>query len=275
MMLVDHMEAAFGELKDFDLSPNLNTYNIVLSGYVTAWMWDGMETTLSLMKASFVEPDRTTRGIMIRGYAHSGNIQKMEETYALVKDQFVENDAAIIRIMITAYCKSKLTDRVEKIEALLKVIPESEYRPWLNVMLIKVYAQEGLLLTMEKFIDQAFAHNTVVISTQIMHAVISSYYRSNALERFERFVTRAESSGWKICRSLYHCKMVMYGFRNRLKEMENVLNEMDARRLTPTRKTFLIMSLIYLKWGEITKAKQVSGMMIKHGYNVSIQAGSS
>ncbi|CAM8931484.1 unnamed protein product [Rhodiola kirilowii] len=275
MMLVGHMETTFSEMKNFDLSPNLNTYNILMAGYVTAWMWDSMERTLSLMKASILDPDRTTHLIMLRGYAHSSNIPKMEETYDLVKDKFAEKDAVIIRLMITAYCKSELTDRVEKIEALLNVIPESEYRPWLNVMLIKVYAQEGLLQTMEMFIDQAFARNTVVISTHIMRAIITSYYRSNALDRFERFVTRAESSGWKICRSLYHCKMVMYGVRNRFKDMENVLNEMDACHLDPTRRTYLIMSQAYMKCGDISKVKQVCGMMFKHGYNVPMHIGSS
>ncbi|CAK9175869.1 unnamed protein product [Ilex paraguariensis] len=86
LMLVDHMEATFSEVKDLNIFPNVTTYNNLIAGYVTAWMWDNVEKTYRIMKAGPVKPDLTTHLLMLRGYAHSGNLEKMEEIYELVKN---------------------------------------------------------------------------------------------------------------------------------------------------------------------------------------------
>ncbi|TQD94957.1 hypothetical protein C1H46_019388 [Malus baccata] len=138
LMLVDHMEATVRGLKDLGLSPNLSTYNRLIAGYITAWMWNSMEQTFEKMKEGPVSPDISTHLLMLRGYAHSGNLVKMEETYELVKHHIDSKEIPLIRAMICAYCKSSVTDRVEKIHKLMKLIPENEYRPRLNVTLIRV-----------------------------------------------------------------------------------------------------------------------------------------
>ncbi|MCD7453773.1 hypothetical protein HAX54_022064 [Datura stramonium] len=64
---------------------NVGTYNYLIAGYITAWMWDDVEKTYRIMRARSIKPDLTTHLLMLRGYAHSDKLDKMEEIYELVK----------------------------------------------------------------------------------------------------------------------------------------------------------------------------------------------
>lgn len=268
LMLVDHMEATYQQIYNSNLSPSVNTFNDLIAGYITAWMWDRMESTYNMMKEKSVEPDTNTHLLLLRGYSHAGKLEKMEEMYELVKKDLDRDDIHLIRGMICAYCKNPSANKMKRIEELMALVPEEEYCSWLNVLLIRFYAELQLLERMEMFINVAFQRKTTVIASSVMRSIITVYYRANVVDKLTSFVERAESAGWKLCRSLYHCKMVMYGSRNRLEEMESVLAEMEKYKLQPTRKTFIIMYKAYSTWGPRYKVEQLVGFMCKNGYGI-------
>jgi len=113
------------------------------------------------------------------------------------------------------------------------------------VFLIRVYAQEGLVESMDRLILEAFKQNTMVTTSHIMRLIISGCFQFDALDRLAGFIRRAEYLGWRLCRSLYHCKMVMYGQQNRLEEMHAVLDEMEVYKFDRTKKSFVIMFKAY------------------------------
>lgn len=92
------------------------------------------------------------------------------------------------------------------------------------------------------------------------------------VEKFVDFVKCAEVAGWRRCRSLYHSKMVLYSLQMRLSEMERVLDEMYAINMHFSKKTYWILLKAYYRCGEMSKLKQVVGMMWKHGYRVHLTA---
>ncbi|XP_010522054.1 PREDICTED: pentatricopeptide repeat-containing protein At2g30780 isoform X3 [Tarenaya hassleriana] len=272
LLMINNMEAAFEELCKSKLAPNSNTYNYLIAGYVTVWNWEKMEATFQLMKTAQVKPDFYTYVLMVRGYANSRNLGKMEEMYELIKDQIDENRVPLIRAMICAYCRNVVEDRVKKVENLLGLISEEEYKPWLNVLLIQLYAQEDILEAMEDKINEAFEHKTRVNTSGTMQAIVGSYYRCDAsVDSIANFVKRAESAGWKLCRSLYHCMMISYGSQRRFEEMEGVVSEMENFNYGLVEKTLLIMFKAYISHGMEFKAKQVVGKMLKYGYSSASQ----
>ncbi|CAK8534539.1 unnamed protein product [Lathyrus sativus] len=268
LMLIDHMEATFKEMSDLGLSPNISTYNYLIGGYISTWMWDDMEKVFQVLKSGPVGPDMKTYLLMIRGYAHLGNLEKMEEIYSLVRDHVNKNEMAILRVMICAYCKSSDVYKTKKIEAMLKLIPEKEYRPWLNVLLIKLYARENLLEKMETAINEAFEHRTAVTTTGIIKCIVTAYFRCNAIENLENFVTRSVFAGWRICHSLYHCKLVMYSSQKNLGKILNVLEEMDDINMNRNKQTLWIMYKAYCNSGQKAMVLKILGQMFKHGYTV-------
>ncbi|KAL0418788.1 UNVERIFIED_CONTAM: Pentatricopeptide repeat-containing protein [Sesamum radiatum] len=162
--VADHMEATLREIKELSLTPTIHTYKGLIAGYITAWMWEEMEKTYRIMKAGPIKPDIDIHLLMLRGYAHSGKLEKMEEIYEMV----------------------------EKVEKLLRLIPEDEYRPWLNVLLICLYATEDLLEQMENSINEAFEHKAYVTTVGVMNAFLF------AVDKLADFVRRAEHAGWKV-----------------------------------------------------------------------------
>jgi PPR repeat len=92
-------------------------------------------------------------------------------------------NTSLIWAMICAYCKNLYPNRVQRIEELLECITDAGYRPWLHVLLIRVYAQEGMVEVMERLINEAFRRNTAVTTSGTMHSIISSYFRHGAVDQ--------------------------------------------------------------------------------------------
>lgn len=269
-LLVKPMETIVSVIKQSKLCPNIKTYNTLIAGYITAWMWDEMENIYKVMESQSVEPDVNTHLLMLRGFANSGNLEKMERTYELVKDHVnAQSPPILLMSMLCAYCKrTHHPNRVNKIEEILMHIPKEAYRAWLNVMLIKLYAEEGLMEKMDGMIFEAMNRKTVIITKRTLNLIITNYFHSDDVDRLNKFIKMAELEGWKLYRSSYHCKMVMSGRHHRFREMHDVLKEMDAFNIAPCKKTYGIMYAIFTDYDRKTEADTVYGLLWKRGFQL-------
>ncbi|XP_076896315.1 pentatricopeptide repeat-containing protein At2g30780-like [Bidens hawaiensis] len=268
-VLVDQMETVFQEMKDYNIAPDIITYNNMITGYLTAWMWESMETTYRLMETGLVRANLDTHLLMLRGFAHSGNLEKMEHFYNILGPRVLrEKHVTLIRAMICAYCKAPNRNRVKRIKELMRLIPENEYKPWLNVLLIRVYAEEDLVDQMDESIHEAFDHNTSVNTVKIMHTITSTYIRNNAVDKLATFIARAGRSGWRMRRALYHELMWVLASQKRIDEMEQVLTEMERFSYGWSKGTLIILFKAYSGQKEQYRHKfyRVLGLMCKHGY---------
>nr|CAD1829152.1 unnamed protein product [Ananas comosus var. bracteatus] len=271
-VLIDQMESVLRTIDESGISRTLETYNIAIAGYLIGKMWDRMESTFRAMEDGPVQPELSTHLLMLRGYAFAGDLEKMERMYEMVRKEVNSNERALIPVMICAYCKSKDPKRIQKIEDLMRLLNEDEYRPWLHMLLIRVYAQEGSVEVMERLISEALQRNMEISSVGVVRSILATYFRCNAVDRLARFIWQAEVAGWRLCRDLYHCKMVLYSRQNRLEEMHRVIDEMENYWVDRDKRTFVILYKAYSNAGRRLEADTVLGMMWKHGFALTRMA---
>ncbi|WZZ50082.1 hypothetical protein YC2023_050189 [Brassica napus] len=238
-------------------APTVGTYNILISVYGRLLMVKNMETkAFEEMRKRKLSLSSSTYNCLLAGYVTAWEWDKMEATFREIKTGEL----------------SKMEETYESVKDQVGVdrSPLEEYYPWLNVLLIRLYVQEDILESMERRIDEAFERNTCVNKSSIMRAITAAYFRCNEVDSLVKFVKRAESAGWKLCRSLYHCKIMMYGSQKRFEEMEGAVNEMGESNYGIVTKTFAIMCKAYKSLGMESNAEKVMGKMLKHGVIIEV-----
>ncbi|XP_066366702.1 pentatricopeptide repeat-containing protein At2g30780-like isoform X5 [Miscanthus floridulus] len=237
--------------------PNVDSYNILIALYGRSLLVDHMEATLQSLDASGQPRTIGTYNAIISGYLTAWMWDKMEAVFQDMVSGHVAPDATTHMLMLRGYAHAgriyKMEQAYERACKLVRKVDIVHIRAMLCAYckFYHVYAQEGLVEGMELHISEALERNTIV----------------NTM--------KAEEAGWKLCRSLYHCKMVMYGKHHRLEEMHGVLDEMECFKIDQTKKTFWIMYKAYVSCGRRTEANTILGMMWKHGFglprNISVQ----
>ncbi|XP_066366703.1 pentatricopeptide repeat-containing protein At2g30780-like isoform X6 [Miscanthus floridulus] len=233
--------------------PNVDSYNILIALYGRSLLVDHMEATLQSLDASGQPRTIGTYNAIISGYLTAWMWDKMEAVFQDMVSGHVAPDATTHMLMLRGYAHAgriyKMEQAYERACKLVRKVDIVHIRAMLCAY-CKFY-HEGLVEGMELHISEALERNTIV----------------NTM--------KAEEAGWKLCRSLYHCKMVMYGKHHRLEEMHGVLDEMECFKIDQTKKTFWIMYKAYVSCGRRTEANTILGMMWKHGFglprNISVQ----
>ncbi|KAJ4805147.1 Pentatricopeptide repeat-containing protein [Rhynchospora pubera] len=261
-VLVDQMESVLRDMDSSGIPRSVVTYKMLMYGYLRSRRWKQMERIFDSLK----EPDTSTRLLMLRGYTIAGKLKKMERMYELVKGEVHAQERSLICAMICAYSKVGGDSSVRKIEELVKLVREEEYFPYLHIVLIKVYAKEGLLDEMERLIFDANKRNIVISSQHVMRTILALYFKSGDVERLDSFIKQAERAGWSLCKDLYRCKMILYSRLGRLTDMSCEVDKMDSYWPVRDRYTLKILYKGFSNSGRMWEMNMVIGLMFKYGF---------
>ncbi|KAJ3676525.1 hypothetical protein LUZ60_003937 [Juncus effusus] len=268
-MLINHMESILHSMDSNRVSRNIQTYNILISGYLISRNFEKMEMIFdSLKEEKNLKPDVNTHLLMLRGYAIFGELEKMESIYESVKMEVITKERSLLFVIINTYCNSKCKSRLEKIEELMKLVKKEEIFPWIHVVLIRVYAEEGSLDEMERLISQAFERKIIITSLKVVRKICAKYFSLNKVDRLNWFIKKAELAGWSLSKDLYQCKMVLYAKENRLMEMKKVADVLDSHWPRRDKRTLVILHKAYLNSGLRFEADSVSGLLWKSGFEI-------
>lgn len=260
--LVDQMESVLNAMDSSGIARTVETYNILICGYLRSKRWDEMERIFGSLK----EPDASTQLLMLRGYAIAGRLKKMEKMYKLVKEDVHTRERSLIWAMICAYGNVRGQSSLKKIEELVGLVRAEEYFPHLQVFLIKVYAKEGSIDEMERLIVNACRNNTVISSISVMKTILSVYFKFGDVDRLDFFIKQAEKAGWSLCKDLYQCKMIFYSRLGRLREMCSEVDKMDLYWPVRDRNTLKILYKGFSNAGRRLEMNMVIGLMYKYGF---------
>ncbi|KAJ3688386.1 hypothetical protein LUZ61_017550 [Rhynchospora tenuis] len=263
-ILVDQMESVLRDMDSSGIPRSVVTYKILMCGYLRSRRWKQMERIFG----SFKEPDMSTRLLMLRGYAIAGKLEKMERMYELVKGEVHAQEMSLICAMIRAYSKVRCESSLRKIEELVKLIREEEYFPHLHIVLIMVYAKEGLIDEMERLIFDANKRNIVISSHRVIRTILSVYYKCGDVERLGSFINQAENAGWSLSKDLYRCKMILFSRLGRLTEMCCEVDKMDSYWPVRDRYTLKILYKGFSDAGRMWEMNMVIGLMFKYGFRI-------
>ncbi|KAJ1695312.1 hypothetical protein LUZ63_012010 [Rhynchospora breviuscula] len=192
-ILVEPMDAVLCDMDSSGIPRSVKTYKTLIHGYLRSRRWEQMEKIFDSLK----EPDTSTHLLMLRGYALAGKLEKMEMMYQLVKREVHTQKRSLIFDMICAYSQVRGESSLRKIEELVKLVREEVDFPHLHIILIKAYAEKGLVDEMRK-ICNAFNRNIVISSHRVMRTILVLYLKYGDVDCLDFFVEQAEKAGWDL-----------------------------------------------------------------------------
>jgi pentatricopeptide repeat protein len=261
-ILVDQMKSVLNDMDSSGIPRTVETYNIIICGYLRSKSWDQMERTFDSLK----EPDASTQLLMLRGYALAGRLKKMEKMYKLVKEDVRTRERSLIWAMICAYRKAGGQSSLRKIQELVGLVRAEEYFPYLHVFLITAYAKEGSIDEMERLIVDAYKRNIVISSVRVMRTILAVYFKYGDVDQLDFFIKQAEKAGWSLFKDLYRCKMVLYSRLGWLREMCCEVDKMDSYWPVRDRYTLKILYKGFSNAGRRLEMNMVIGLMFKYGF---------
>ncbi|KAH6801340.1 hypothetical protein C2S52_001804 [Perilla frutescens var. hirtella] len=116
---VEHAERVFFDFKDH-ISPNSQTYNVLVHGWCKIRQMDKAKATIDEMKKQGFHPDAMTYTTIIESYCRERDFRKVEATIEEMKQNGLHPSVVTYTVMMTALSKAKETEKALEVYEQMK-----------------------------------------------------------------------------------------------------------------------------------------------------------
>ncbi|KAH6786968.1 Tetratricopeptide repeat superfamily protein [Perilla frutescens var. hirtella] len=270
------LEALWDEMAKKGVEPINSTYGTLIDVYSKGGRRDKAMNWLELMNAHKMEPDEVTMGIVVQMYKKAGDFKTAEEFFkkwsrsnsvlegcrgAVSKSKTDGNVGSSANVCVSSYTYNTLIDtygKAGKIQEASKTFEEMVQKGIVpntvtfNTM-IHMHGNNGQLDEVASLMGR-MENAKCAPDTRTYNILISLHAKHNDIELAARYWKKMKAASLEPDAVSYRTLLYAFAIRHMVAEAEELVSEMDERRLEIDEFTQSSLSRMYIEAGLLEKS---------------------
>ncbi|XP_008776923.1 pentatricopeptide repeat-containing protein At2g30780-like [Phoenix dactylifera] len=196
--------------KKAGFSPNIQTYESVITGFIRLEKYDDADRFYKEMMSNEILPNLTILESKLEGLCKQKDMHGIKEFLKFVVDGGWELSEPMAEKLARMYKELGLVKEMEQLLGLIKPTLDVGVLSRIHCGMIRLYALSDSLDDMEYSVGRMLKAGMTFTCPEDVDAVISSYFRQQAFTRLDLFLDRIRCS-YKLAKSTYD--LLVSGYR--------------------------------------------------------------